>query len=575
MNAEIMETIQEKDEIKQMKKRKESRIITSDICQRTVGRIIEFVLTVVVFILCVVVPLYAEDGYYQIGNAKFDAYRKIMMGGFGVLLVFSAVYGIFWLTSHGKKPLRLSLTDKFVLTYLILTGLSVVSGGFFEDALWGAYGWNMGFMSQLSFVLLYLFLSRFGRHYRAILLGLCFTAAVVYGIGILHRFMIDPIGFYDGLTFEQKAQFLSTLGQATWYAAFLMVTLPLGIGIFLYADHKKWRIAGGIYMALGFCTLVTQNSDSAYFALAGVLVVFFMISCEKREMLCRFLAVLTMFFAAGKVMYLLMKIHPNPALTADFITELMWTSGLTWVLLIVCLSLTLLLHRSAMRRMANTENIVNTEKVVNEENTANTADIGEKTIRRIRRAVVGVVVGLVIAVVLVIYMQSRGVLPAAISKKAASVSYLNWNDDWGNGRGRIWKFACRIISGESLRHRIFGIGPDCFNSYVTAYHGEEAALLWGQKQLTNAHNEWLNMLINGGILGVISYMGIYVTAIGRFLRGRKENFMLMGIAAACVSYMCYNFFCYQQVLCTPFVFILMGIGEYILTHRENSGADAV
>lgn len=522
-------------------------------CTEIIRRMIEYGITAVVIILCVALSLYAKDGYHQIGNAKFDVYRRIMIGGFGVLLVLTALYCASWVISHRKKSLQISLTDIFVLIYLISSGISVVSGGFYEDALWGTYGWHMGLFSQFSFALLYLFLSRFGRYYRVMLLGLCSAAAVVYGIGILHRLMIDPVGFYEGLTFEQKAQFLSTLGQATWYASFLMVTLPVGIGIFLYAVQKKWRMTGGIYMTLGFCTLVTQNSDSAYFALAGMLVVFFMISCEKKETLCRFMAVLTVFFAAGKVMYWLTQIHPNPALEADFITELMWTSGLTWGLLAACLLSALLLYRSVLKGAGGR---------------VNTADTDEKTVRLIRRATIGIAAGSVAVAILVIYMQSSGALPAAVSEKAATVSYLNWSNDWGNGRGRIWEFACKIISEESLRHRIFGIGPDCFNSYITAYHGEEAALLWGEKQLTNAHNEWLNMFINGGIFGAVSYIGIYVTAIGRFLRGRKEDFMLVGIAAACVSYMCYNFFCYQQVLCTPFVFMLMGTGEYILRHRE-------
>ena len=78
------------------------------------------------------------------------------------------------------------------------------------------------------------------------------------------------------------------------------------------------------------------------------------------------------------------------------------------------------------------------------------------------------------------------------------------------------------------------------------------------------------MLINGGVLGAAAYVGIYVTAAVRFLRGRGRIYLLTGIAASCVSYMCYNFFCYQQVLCTPFIFILMGIGEYILRRQEQS-----
>lgn len=517
---------------------------------------IEHLLTAVALALCVTVPLYAKDGYHQIGNAKFEAYRRIMIGGCSVLLVLAAVYFVCrTIAQNGKQGSRLSVTDWFVLAYLVLTGASVAAGGFYEDALWGAFGWNMGFLSQVSFVLLYLFFSRFGKYYRIVLVVLCQVAAVVFGIGILHRLMIDPIGFYDGLNNAQKAQFLSTLGQATWYAAFLAVTLPVGVGVFLYAERRKWRILGGIYMLLGFCTLVTQNSDSAYFAQAGMLLVFFMISCGKRETVCRFLVVLTLFFATGKGMYLLMRMRPNPALEPDFVTELMWTSWVTWGLLVVCLISIIVSYRIGRNK--------GTSLFWNGTGWQTRLD-SSSAVRLIRWGVMGSVAGLLLLTVLAIVLQSREMLPAGLSDKIGEISYLNWSDDWGNGRGRIWKFACKVISEESWRHRIFGIGPDCFNSYVMVYHGEEAALLWGEKLLTNAHNEWLNILINGGILGAAAYLGIFVTAVCRFLQYRSKNMLLAGIAAAVVSYMCYNFFCYQQVLCTPFVFLLMGIGDYIV-----------
>ena len=512
-----------------------------------IKEIIEYLLAAAMLTLCVVVPLYAKDGYHKIGNAKFEAYRRIMIGSFSVLLLLAAVYLISRMITcrphKESKRIRISVTDILVIAYLVLTGISVISGGFYEDALWGSAGWNMGFMSQLSFVLLYLFLSRFGKYYRIVFGVLCIVAAAVFCIGILHRLLIDPIGFYDGLTNEQKAQFLSTLGQATWYASFLVVLLPIGMGVFLYTEHRKWRLISGIYMLIGFCTLVTQNSDSAYFALAGMFIVFFMVSCEKREILCRFMAASTMFFAAGKVMGLLMRIKPNPELEPDFVTELMWDSGLTWGMLVICLSVTLVLYM-ARRYPAS-------------------------VICRLRWGVPGILAGLILAAVAVIYLQSHGMLPESVSGKAAEISYLNWEDEWGNGRGRIWEFACRVISQASARHRIFGVGPDCFNRYVTVNHGEEVTLLWGKKLLTNVHNEWLNILINGGLLGAASYLGIYVTAACRFLRGRARYFMLTGISAAVVSYMCYNFFCYQQVLCTPFIFILMGTGEYILREQQD------
>lgn len=464
-----------------------------------------------------------------------------MLTGCAILFIVMVPYTIFFLREH--RQIKMSVTDGCVLAYLILSGVSVISGGFYEDALWGFNGWNMGFMSQLGFVLLYFFVSRFGKHYRLILAVLLASACIVYGIGILHRLLIDPIGFYDGLTNNQKSMFLSTLGQASWYGSFLAVTLPIGMGVFLYTDRKVLKISGGVFTAVGFCTLVTQNSDSAYFGLAGALIIFFMISSVDQARLCRFMGTLTLLFASGKIMYFLMQIHPNPRFEPDFVTRLMWTSGVTWVLLVVCLLATIMLYAKGMK--------------------GGPREYPEAVVRRLRQIIPITVIAAIVGVILVIILQTRGALPKIISDRLSNISYFNWNDKWGNGRGRIWSFSVKMFSEADLKHKLFGVGPDCFHSYVVAHYSEEQALYWGGKQLTNAHNEWLSNLINVGILGTASYLGIYVTAARRFFREHRQNILLAGIAASCMSYLCYNFFCYQQVLCTPFIFLLMGVGEYI------------
>ena len=38
--------------------------------------------------------------------------------------------------------------------------------------------------------------------------------------------------------------------------------------------------------------------------------------------------------------------------------------------------------------------------------------------------------------------------------------------------------------------------------------------------------------------------------------------ILIGILACVLSYVGHNLFCYQTVLCTPFIFLIMGIGEW-------------
>lgn len=513
------------------------------------GQLAESLFTAVVVVMCVVLAFYAKDGYHQIGEAKFIAYRNVMMIGCSVLTIVTAVDTIHALKVH--KKYTMSVNDGCVLAYLVLSWVAAMSGGFHEDALWGFYGWRMGLMSQLSFVLLYLFASRFGKYYRLIIAALLAVACVVYGIGILHRLLVDPIGFYDGLTNWDKTLFLSTLGQSSWYGSFLAVTLPVGMGVFLYSDKEMWTILGGIFMAIGFCTLVTQNSDSVYFGFAGALIIFFVISARERKMMCRFMGALTLFFVSGKIMCFLMQIHPNPEFKPDLVTKLMWTSKVTWLLLVVCLSATIILYAVGKK--------------------AESRQYPIEMMRRVSRAVPIAAIAAVACVIPIIILQTRGALPKVISDRLASISYFNWNSEWGNGRGRIWQFSVKIFLESNVWHKLFGVGPDCFQSYVAARYSEEAAYFWGNMRLPNAHNEWATSLVNVGIVGTAAYLGIYVTAIRKFIRGHHQNILLAGIAAACISYMCCNFFCYQQVLCTPFVFLLMGLGEYILRESGEFG----
>lgn len=505
-----------------------------------------YVLAVTLSVMCVVVAFYAKDGYNQIGNAKFAVYRVTMLAGFSFFLTLGVFYLLLLLREKRWRKDRLSVTDRCVLAYLLFSTIAVASGGFYENALWGSFGWNMGWMSQFSFVLIYLALSRFGKHNRAILGAFGGSAFFVFVIAVLHRMLIDPIGFYDGLQGYQMAQFLSTMGQATWYASYLVVALPVGVAVFLFAKKPWYRVLGGIYTAAGFASLVTQNSDSAYFAMAGFMMVFFWVCVEKRETLNRFVEVCTLFFAAGKVMHFLMKMHPNPDLKYDFITALVLDGAATWVLLGVCLLLSLFLYRRGDKPYPAAGML------------------------RLRREALALIVVAIIAVTGLIALQSRGLLPDSLDRKLSAVSYFNWDKEWGNGRGRIWSFSMKMFAKESIKHKFFGVGPDCFSSYAAAVHGEEVALLWGEKMLTNAHNEWLTTLIDTGLFGAAAYIGIFVSVVGRFMRARQQDYLLAAAAASAVSYMAYNFFCYQQVCCTPFVFMMLGIGEYLLRRQTGS-----
>ena len=52
-------------------------------------------------------------------------------------------------------------------------------------------------------------------------------------------------------------------------------------------------------------------------------------------------------------------------------------------------------------------------------------------------------------------------------------------------------------------------------------------------RLTNAHNEWLTILVDIGVLGLVSYAGMMISVIRNFLHAGKKS-MLVGACGFCV-----------------------------------------
>lgn len=113
---------------------------------------------------------------------------------------------------------------------------------------------------------------------------------------------------------------------------------------------------------------------------------------------------------------------------------------------------------------------------------------------------------------------------------------------------------------------------------------------FGMLPLTNAHGEWLNILVDIGLLGCVSFIGMMVSAIVRFLRhgaldatvdaeseanaesdvaGEKYwGKMIVGACGLCLlAYTANNTFSFQQSMSTPTIFVILGIGEAFMREQ--------
>ena len=91
--------------------------------------------------------------------------------------------------------------------------------------------------------------------------------------------------------------------------------------------------------------------------------------------------------------------------------------------------------------------------------------------------------------------------------------------------------------------------------------------------LTNAHNEWLTVLVDTGMLGLISYAGIFVSAIVSFLKkekGGKQELMVLAAGFCMLAYTVNNMFSFQQTMNVTTMFMILGMAEGIAKNRTEN-----
>lgn len=500
-----------------------------------------------VFLMMVVYPFYFRNRYYDIGNAKWQFFFFLTVGT-GTLVSAILLFHIieewkprgFWDTIQKQK---LSVIDWFVLTYAAAVLVSTLLSPYKERVIWGYDGWYMGFISQMCFVLIYYFVSRYWRWDFVTVICSLIAAFFVFLLAVLMRFGIDPLSMYKDLEEQYRINFLSVIGQITWYSSYMVILLPLGLFVFWYYDNKYARIFGGIFAAIGFMTMVTQNSDSAFIAFGLLFFALFWLSVSSNRGFRRFLESILICFSCFKFIGICQRLFPEHAASLDTISLFFSQSNTVWVALFLIAILYLCFCCLEKYKKIDISKIKN-----------------------IRIIFLALLLSCIFGIAVYIYLNTTNRLPEHLQN---SSHYLLFDENWGNNRGSSWMIAVKSFMKGDIIRKIFGCGPDGYSLYVQNFFREELAAKWGSSEiLACAHNEWLNAFINLGVVGAVSYIGIFLSAIYRFCRKSKECPELTAVILSIICYMGHNFFCYQQIVCTPIIFILIGAGESMIRYGK-------
>lgn len=541
-------------------KHKKAESVAETLCSFS-GFLCDIVISVYMIVILMVLPLY-NKGYARIGTEKETFFLKTMTYGAKTLLPVFLLWLLFRLvTAVQKKELpkftewpaglwkNLSVTDRFAVFYGIAVLVSYLFTNYREEALWGTASWRMGMWTQLGAVIVYFMISRMWQWKSWILALILPVSAVVFSLGYVNKFCLLPVD-PEYVT----PSFISTIGNINWYCGYLVTILFGGVYLLWRMEEKMtWKkLLLMAYVTIGFASLATQGSSSGIVTFAVVMFVLFGMSVKDSARMEVFWQEMTMFSAACLITCVLRRLNIfSRELILEGITDLL-TFSIAGIFMTIMSGIILYwIHRTRVRR-----------------------SYPEKMLHRIYCGIaiaVPVMILLVLLLTLINTLAGGALTPNITDPEVTK--WLTFNAGWGSARGGTWAAGARCFWETDFLHKIFGVGPDCLYAFLSNEGSVELQTMvndrFGGNRLTNAHNEWLTVLVDIGVLGLISYAGMMITAIRDFLRA-GESKMLVGACGICVlAYTVNNMFSFQQVMNISTVFVIMGIGENLRSAPER------
>lgn len=522
--------------------------------------LLDFIVCIYMLLIIVVLPFYNQEGYTHIGTDKSVFFRQAARNCgmaalpvlacyllFRLVLFFKEAHENLWTVIKNYLKKEVSLTDYFAFAYGAVVILSYIFSEYQEEALWGTIGWYMGAIPQLMLVASYFLISRAWTG-RIWMILLAFPVSVaVFLLGLCNRFGYYPIDMQ-----VVDASFISTIGNINWYCGYLVSVFFGGVFLLWKKDEQKlWqRVLLIIYAAIGYATLVTQGSSSGAVALAFVCLVLFCLSASDGKRMEAFWMEMCLLSISCLIMYILCSCQILKINTSAGIVKMFTATTVSIIMTLVSVL------GYGIVSLCNHKEIY-----------------PKKVFTFLAKLICGGIVAAVAIYLLVVLFNTKSEGALLASTVLAENSMFTFSPKWGSSRGATWIAGVRCFWEQNLLHKLVGVGPDCMAAYI--YNGASSEFLesvkasFGTARLTNAHNEWLTMLVHVGVLGAVAYVGIMISAICRYIKNRDYHVIAGACGFCLLAYTVNNVFSFQQSMSASTIFIVLAVGENYLRRSKR------
>lgn len=519
------------------------------------GRLMTGITSAFLLYMLVIYPLALHDHYFDITYTKYTVFKVgvilfAVIWAMGLVIVLTGINAGDMKGRHAGGNAKVGTMDKLkavicdgvygtdicMVLFFISGVMSFIMAEDKKNAFTGAQGRYCGLAFMILIFIMYIIVSakvsNMEKMWSLISMVFVLVSSVTFIIAILQNIGFDPFKLLDGINRKQRNIYVSTFGNIDIFGSFICIALPLFMGLYVTEKSNIKRIVYGIGVFAGFMAFIPANAD-VVFAGVGAAVIAVLFATVYMERVNR-LFELVMLGSGGYLGMVLLRmlVGTNGAKITGF-NRLAEHPALLVIIFAVGLFIRLIIQVYINRNK--------TEIYINE----------NKSEVYINKQKNGTGIKLIIALAVVLISG----IAVIIYGRKNNLAMFDFNDKWGSYRGYIWRRVTGLYGELPFVQKIFGHGNESIRSFMDDRFYDEMLQVTGTVY-DNAHNEYLQYLVTQGLLGMLSYVGVVVTAAIAGVKKIKKSPYILGLLLAVVSYGVQAIFNVNQCITTPYMFLM-------------------
>ncbi len=446
-------------------------------------------------------------------------------------------YDIDLISTIKDKEGKIDSWKKIIVVFLLTCVLSYICSPYKSIALLGRGGRYTGLVFYGACVCMYYVVSTCYKFEKRDITYILCSSILVNIWAVLNYAGVDPFYIYRDVPAAMKTVYISSLGNIDIYGMYVNMMLAIAMFSFVYEESMHGKVFYGFAALLCMMGSLASDSDMAIAGMFFAFVVLFYFTMSQYHMLIRYFMLAVGVFISGRLLGIIYIFNPYNTRIIKSIGSIIIYKNVFVIFPIICF-----IAIFAVQMLDERFKLFNNKALS----------------YKIRKIYAALVIAMSVVVCLAV------IICTTVSGKTA----LAITDDWGSGRGYIWKNVLNGYGNLPFINKIFGAG-EATTAWVLSDYSSAASNILNRGRVDNAHNIWINMLVTIGIAGLTVYVLLLSVAIRNMVKylkcmhtgknAHKTEYMLLGAGLAVVVYSIQGTAEMLEVITFPVFFCLLAM----------------